>query len=281
MIHLATIQYTPVLGERQANLEAIRRLVEPVEADVIVLPELCTSGYFFVSKEELAPLVEAPGGVACAFFKHLADAKRAIIVAGMPEVAEGSFYNSVFVFRPGFPEPHVYRKAHLFYRERFVFEPGDTAFPVIRDERLDLSIGIMLCYDWRFPEVSRVLALGGAELIACPSNLVTDAWRRVMPARAIENKVYVAVANRAGSEMRDGERLLFKGRSAIYDPFGEPIALAGAEEDRVLLAEIDPLPCRDKSFNEFNDIFTDRRPDLYGAICRKGLIDLSIPGPNG
>lgn len=268
MIRLATIQFTPRLGERQANLDAIARLLDPLEAEIIVLPELCTSGYFFVSREELAPLAEAPGGVACVFFQRLAEAKRAIIVAGMPEVAGGRFYNSVFVFRPGVPEPLVYRKAHLFYKERFVFEPGDTAFPVIRDERLDISIGIMLCYDWRFPEVSRALALGGAELIACPSNLVTDAWRKVMPARAIENKLYVAVANRCGTETNGGETLLFKGCSAVYDPFGEAVALAGADGDAVLLAEIDPRPCRDKSFNEFNDIFADRRPELYGAICR-------------
>jgi 5-aminopentanamidase len=268
MIRVATVQFTPVLGDRRANLEAIGKLLDPVEADVIILPELCTSGYYFVSKEELALLAEAPGGVACAFFQRLADAKQAIIVAGMPEAAAGRFYNSVFVFRPGVAEPVVYRKAHLFYKERFVFEPGDTAFPVIRDERLDVSIGIMLCYDWRFPEVSRVLALDGADIIACPSNLVTDAWRKVMPARAIENKVFVAVANRAGSETKEGETLDFKGCSALYDPFGEPVAQAAPSGDAVLVAEIDPRICRDKRFNAVNDIFADRRPELYGAICR-------------
>ena len=153
-IRLATIQFTPVHHDREANLEAIGKLLDPIEADIIVLPELCTSGYFFVSRDDLAPLAEAPGGVACRFFQRLADDKNAIIVAGMPEAAGGRFFNSVFVFRPGLPEPLVYRKAHLFYKERFVFKPGDTAFPVIRDERLDISIGIMLCYDWRFPEVS-------------------------------------------------------------------------------------------------------------------------------
>jgi predicted amidohydrolase len=268
MIRVATVQFTPVLGDRQANLDAIGKLLDLVEAEVVVLPELCTSGYYFVSKEELAPLAEAPGGVACDFFQRLAEAKQAIIVAGMPEAADGRFYNSVFVFRPGIDEPVIYRKPHLFYKERFVFEPGDTPFPVIRDERLDVSVGIMLCYDWRFPEVSRVLALNGAEIIACPSNLVTDAWWKVMPARAIENKVYVAVANRAGSETKEGEMLDFKGCSAVYDPFGKAVALAAPSGDVVLVAEIDPRICRDKSFNEFNDIFADRRPELYGAICR-------------
>ena len=268
MIRLATVQFTPRLGEPEANIEAIRSLLEPVEADIIVLPELCTSGYFFESREQLAPFAEAPGGRACSIFQRLGESKRSIIVAGLPEVVDGRFYNSVFVFRPSAAEPLIYRKSHLFYKERFVFEPGDTGFPVIRDEWLDISIGIMLCYDWRFPEVSRVLALGGAELIACPSNLVTDAWRKVMPARAIENKLYVAVANRCGTETRGAETLLFKGCSAVYDPWGDTVSLADAEGDRVLISEIDPQPCRDKSFNEFNDIFADRRPELYGALCR-------------
>jgi len=268
MIRLATVQFTPRLGDPEVNLEAITRLLEPVQADVFVLPELCTSGYFFVSREQLAPYAEAPDGRASSFFSRLAAEKRAIIVAGIAENAGDRFYNSVFVFRPDGSAPLIYRKSHLFYKERFVFEPGDTGFPVIRDERLDLSIGIMLCYDWRFPEVSRVLALDGADLIACPSNLVTDAWRKVMPARAIENKLYVAVANRCGTETRGEETLLFKGCSAVYDPWGEAVALAEADGDRVMVSEIDPQVCRDKSFNEFNDIFADRRPELYGALCR-------------
>ncbi|NTU52496.1 MAG: carbon-nitrogen hydrolase [Chlorobiaceae bacterium] len=268
MIRLATVQFTPVHGDRHANIEAIGRILEPVSADLIILPELCTSGYFFLTKEELAPLAEEAGSLACCFFSHLASAKQAIIVAGMPEASGGRFFNSVFVFLPDGTVPVIYRKSHLFYKEGMVFDKGDSGFPVIRDERLDLSIGIMLCYDWRFPEVSRVLALEGADLIACPSNLVTDAWRKVMPARAIENKVFVAVANRAGSETKEGERLDFKGCSALYDPFGEPVAEAGPSEDGVLLAVIDPRICRDKRFNAVNDILTDRRPELYGAICQ-------------
>ncbi|NTU58161.1 MAG: carbon-nitrogen hydrolase [Chlorobiaceae bacterium] len=269
MIRVAVVQYTPLHGCKESNLRAIADLIEPVEADIIILPELCTSGYFFVSKEELAPLAEDIHGEACQVFARMASARNAMIVAGMAESSGPLFYNSVFVFRPDGSEPLVYRKSHLFYKESLVFQPGDTGFPVIRDERLDLSVGIMLCYDWRFPEASRVLALEGADLIACPSNLVTDAWIRVMPARAIENKLFVAVANRAGSETRDGETLVFKGRSALYDPWGETVGEAGPTGDAVILSEIDPTLSRDKSFKDFNDIFTDRRPDLYGPLCRR------------
>ena len=269
MIRVATVQYTPVHGCRQSNLRAITNLIEPVEADIIILPELCTSGYFFLSKGELAPLAEYIRSEASKAFQRMAVAKNAMIVAGMAEAAGDLFYNSVFVFRPDGSEPLVYRKSHLFYKESLVFERGDTGFPVIRDERLDLSVGIMLCYDWRFPEAARVLALEGADIIACPSNLVTDAWIKVMPARAIENKLFVAVANRAGNETKMGETLVFKGRSALYDPWGEAVAEAGPSGDTVLLSEIDHRLSRDKRFNDFNDIFVDRRPDLYGTLSRQ------------
>jgi predicted amidohydrolase len=123
----------------------------------------------------------------------------------------------------------------------------------------------MICYDWRFPESARVLGLKGADVIVCPSNLVTNVWHIAMPARALENKVYVAVPNRAGEEVRgaENESVKFTGRSVIYSYNGSALAQAGAEEDEILTVEIDPLATRDKSFNALNDIFRDRRPDIY------------------
>lgn len=269
MIRIALVQYTPVYGRKSQNLEAISRIIEGIEADVVVFPELCTTGYFFTSKEELATLAEGTDGEAAMMFRSAAVSKRAIIVAGLAEASGGHLFNSVFVFRPEGGEPLVYRKSHLFYLEPLVFEPGDTGFPVIRDERLDLCLGIMLCYDWRFPEAARCLALDGADIILCPSNLVTDAWMKVMPARAIENKVFIAVANRAGSETKGDETLVFKGRTALYDPWGEAILQAGPAGDSVLVVGIDPAAARDKRFNDRNDIFLDRRPELYGRLIRR------------
>jgi predicted amidohydrolase len=121
----------------------------------------------------------------------------------------------------------------------------------------------MICYDWRFPEAARTLALQGADLIACPANLVTTLSGKVFPARAIENKVYVAVANRIGEECLGEETLLFRGESAIYDYVGERMAQASFGNEEILYAEIDPQSTRKKSFNSVNDIFKDRRPDMY------------------
>lgn len=268
MIRVALVQFTPSPGRKSSNLEAIAGLLEGVEADLVVLPELSTTGYFFTDPGELAGLAEGTDGEASQLFREIAASTGATVVAGIAEAAGDAFYNSVFLFGPEGGAPFVYRKSHLFYKESMAFKPGDTGFPVVRDHTRDLSIGLMLCYDWRFPEAARCLALDGADIIACPSNLVTDAWMKVMPARAIENKVFVAVANRGGSETKAGETLVFKGRSALYDPWGESVLQAGPSGDCVLVAEIDPFLSRDKRFNDRNDIFLDRRPDLYGRLIR-------------
>jgi predicted amidohydrolase len=268
MIRLALVQFSPAFGNKAGNIERLLGMIAGQDADVFVLPELCTTGYFFQSREELAVMAEDVSGRSAELFRSVAVQKRAWLIAGMAERHSDLFFNSVFVFSPDGSKPLVYRKSHLFYKESFVFEPGMTGFPVIHDRRKDVAIGIMLCYDWRFPEAARVLALDGADIIACPSNLVTDAWMKVMPARAIENKVFVAVANRAGSETRGGETLSFRGLSALYDPYGEFVVHADGQHDAVLTADIDQTAGRDKRFNSFNDIFRDRRPELYGRICR-------------
>jgi predicted amidohydrolase len=134
---------------------------------------------------------------------------------------------------------------------------------VIEDRARDIKIGTMICYDWRFPEAARTLGMKGADLIICPSNLVTDVWQISMPSRALENKCYLAVANRIGSERRQGDELLFKGRSAIYSYNGQDFGIASSEKEEVVTADIDPAATRDKSFNEINDIYSDRRPEFY------------------
>lgn len=265
---LAVVQFSPVFGEKQENLREIERIAEGITADIIVFPELCTTGYFFLSREETARAAEPIDGETVRVFRRIAQQKNALFIAGFAESDGDALYNSCVLVQPEENRVHTYRKSHLFYKERFCFDPGNTGFFAVHDATRDIRIGLMICYDWRFPEVSRVLALHGADIIVCPSNLVTDAWRLVMPARAIENKVYVAVANRAGTESRGEEELLFKGNSAIYAYNGTEMAKASATDNEVLYAEITPQATRDKSFNPFNDVLRDRRADLYSIITQ-------------
>lgn len=268
-LKLAIVQFTPEFGEKEENLSRIRNLTDGIKADIIVLPELCTTGYFFLSREEVAKLAEPASGPTRAFFRDMAKRHNAIVVAGFAERDNDNLYNSCLIEIPEDRDLHVYRKTHLFYKELYCFNPGDTGFFVIDDKKRDIRIGPMICYDWRFPESARVLALLGADLIVCPSNLVTDAWRLVMPARAIENKVYVAVANRAGTEKREDEELLFKGNSTIYCYNGQELQRAATTGDEILQVEIYPQKTRDKSFNPINDVLKDRQPHHYEPLIRK------------
>ena len=265
-LNLALVQFQPKFRDKDWNLNRIRDLTNGIDADIIVLPELCTTGYFFLSREEAAEAAETAEGRTGRFFRSLAREHRAVVVAGFAERAGERIYNSCLIVVPEDDSIYLYRKIHLFYKERDCFDAGDRQYFVVEDPLRDVRIGAMICYDWRFPEVSRVLALQGADLIVCPSDLVTDVWHRVIPGRAVENKVYVAVANRTGSEERNGETLAFTGRSAVYDFSGKELACAGPDEEAVVTARITPGLTRDKSFNPFNDLFGDRRPQYYGPL---------------
>ncbi len=265
---LAVVQFSPRFGEKEKNFSRMQALVAGITADVIVFPELCTTGYFFISRQEVAEVAETSSGQSSQFFRDMAQDKNAVVVAGFAERHQKKIYNACLIVIPEAKNSYVYRKTHLFYKEKNCFDPGNTGFFVVKDKQRDVAIGPMICYDWRFPESARVLTLLGADLIVCPSNLITDAWRLVMPARAIENNVYLAVANRAGLEKRKGEALRFKGNSAIYDYSGRQLKKAGKKKDEVLLAEIYPAKTRDKSFNPINDVLTDRQPQHYTALTK-------------
>ncbi len=267
MLNISLVQFTPEFGNPMYNLQQIAALLKGIETDIIVLPELCTTGYSFLSKEEALGASEGPDGQKVTFFKQLAKEHKAIVVAGVAEKSGGKTYNSALIALPG-GETKVYRKTHLFFREKQCFEEGDSGFFIVQHPLKDCKVGVMICNDWRYPEAARSLALLGADLIACPSNLVSDVWRIGMPARALENKVFVAVANRCGTEVRqleDGntQSLTFTGGSVLYNFAGEVIEQASKTEHRVITLQIDPLLTRDKSFNDFNDLLKDRRPGFY------------------
>jgi predicted amidohydrolase len=267
MLNISLVQFTPVWGNVALNLQQIAHLLKDVQTDIIVLPELSTTGYSFITREETITAAEDFNGQSIAFFKQLAKDHQAVVVAGFVEKSAGNVYNAALIVLPN-GEVKSYRKTHLFFREKECFNEGDSGFFVVEHPLKDCKVGIMVCNDWRYPEAARSLALLGADVIACPSNLVSDVWRIGLPARALENKVFVAVTNRCGTETRqleDGstQTLTFTGGSVLYNFTGEPIEQANKTEERVITLEIDPLLTRDKHFNEFNDLLNDRRPAYY------------------
>lgn len=261
-MRIAVIQFQPQFKELTANLARIEAEIATTVADVIVFPELATSGYFFLSTEEATPFALTADSPEITGLVRIAAQHHRIVICGFAERDGSTLYNSAVIGGHGI-STSIYRKTHLFYREVDVFAPGNTGFVVVDIPHLDCRLGTMICYDWRFPESARTLALKGADLIACPSNLVTNIWRMAMPVRALENKVYLAVANRTGDETNGDESVHFNGDSVIYGYNGSPLASADRTNDATLTAEIEPAQTRNKSFNAVNDIFADRRTEFY------------------
>ncbi|MBI5848930.1 MAG: acyltransferase [Nitrospirae bacterium] len=257
-------QFNPVFGRKSDNLMKVRAAVSTASADLLVLPEFFATGYQFTSKEEVSEVAESvPYGETTEFLMTLSQEKGIYIVAGLPERDGSKVYNSAVLTGPeGFIGR--YRKTHLFYEENLFFTPGDTGFRVW-DTPIG-KIGIMICFDWFFPESARTLALKGAEVIAHPSNLVLPYCPQSMPIRCLENRVYAVTANRIGTEQRkQGEALTFIGQSQITSPKAEILLRAGNDEEILMTADIDLSLSRDKKLNQFNDLFKDRRPEFYNS----------------
>jgi 5-aminopentanamidase len=257
-------QYDPQFGEVAKNLDVVTAKLELAEADLIVLPELFASGYQFVSHEEVQRLAEAvPDGPTTRRLADIARRRRMHIVAGLPEKADGRLYNSAVVVAPsGFLG--CYRKTHLFYEETLFFSPGDSGFHV-----WDIGaakIGVMICFDWYYPESARSLALQGAEVLCHPSNLVLPNCPDSMPVRCLENRVFAVTCNRIGREARGGkEPLTYIGQSEIVTPKGAILHRASADRDELTVMDIHPADARNKHLNRYNDLLHDRRTDLYTA----------------
>ena len=256
------MQFAPVFGRKNENLETVARALSDTEFDLLVLPEFFATGYQFLNGQEVESLSErVPEGLTTRYLADISIQKHCYIVAGLPERDGSQFFNSAVLTGPdGFIG--LYRKTHLFFEEKLYFSPGDSGFQVWDT---DVGrIGIMICFDWFFPESMRSLALRGAEIIGHPANLVLPYCPAAMPLRCLENRVFAITANRTGQEERKKEApLRFIGQSLIATPKGTVQRTAPEDGQALMFAEIDPREACKKSLNKFNDLFADRRPEMY------------------
>lgn len=258
-------QFSPRFGERQANLERAARLLEETAADLLVLPELALSGYYFADREEALAHAEDPADSA-ALARLIAICRNRSLhaVIGYAEREGGRVYNSASLLGPG-GLLATYRKLHLFNTETLCFDPGQSPPPVV--DIGTFRVGLMICFDWIFPETARLLALGGADVIAHPSDLVIpDHCQNAMVTRCVENRVYAVTANRWGTEDRPHGSLTFTGRSRIISPGGKVLREAPEAADDTAIAEIDPAVARDKAVTPLNHLWESRRPEQYGGL---------------
>ncbi len=262
MFRVGFVQFSPARHNVAGNLAVLQRLLDGVNADLLVLPELANSGYLFAAPEDVAPLSE-PGdgsGPFLAGLVALAARTGGAIITGFAERAPEGLYNSAAAM-DATGVLQLYRKTHLFSGEKALFLPGDTGFRVFTYR--DVPIGMMVCFDWYFPESTRTLALRGAHIIAHPSNLVLPHCQTAMVTRCLENRVFVVTTNRYGTEDIPGQSLTFTGASQVMSPRGERLLAAPITGDCVLVTEIDPALAADKHVTPRNDLFTDRRPTMY------------------
>ena len=264
------VQFNPAFGEVNRNLDRAEALIEGAQADLLVLPELFNTGYLITSKEEIAALAEeVPGGPTTRRLAAVAKRRNLHLVAGMAERSGDRIYNAAVLISPA---GHVatYRKVHLFFEEKLWFDPGDGEFPVY-----DIGacrVGIMVCFDWFFPEAMRTLALKGAQVVCHPANLVLPYCQAAMVTRCLENRVFAVTCNRTGTEHRGGKSLRYTGKSQITDTVGDILSRAGEDEECVGVFEIDPAKALDKQLNAHNNLFGDRRPSFYRDICRQAAV---------
>ena len=255
------IQFSPTLGQPETTLSQLDPLLDAAkEADLVVLPELCNSGYHFENKEMAMSLAESTSDSPfIRFLEAKAKAHDQYIVSGFHEKEGASLYNSSVLVGPqGWIG--TYRKLHLFWNEKDIFEPGNLGLPVFKLDN-GLTLGMLVCFDWMFPEAWRSLALQGAQIVCHPSNLVLPGFaQKAVPIHALINRYFVVTANRIGTE----KTLTFTGMSTIANPKGEVVFQAGAEEERVYVTELLPEQADNKWITPRNHALEDRRPDCYG-----------------
>ncbi|MZD10051.1 carbon-nitrogen hydrolase [Streptomyces sp. SID5785] len=260
------------VGDVAGNLAAAEEAIEAAAhagARVVVLPELTNSGYVFETPAEARALAEPVDGPTVTAWSAAARRHGVTLVAGLCELdASGLVRNAAVIVDPTGTVRAVYRKAHLFGTEKDFFVPGDERPPVVDIEGLG-RIGTMVCYDLEFPEWVRLAALAGADLLCAPVNWpLFPRPEGERPAEAVRvqadaavNRMYVAACDRTGTER--GVR--WTGGSIITDPDGFPLAGATPTDGPTLLLAPCDLPrARDKKLGEHNDVFGDRRPELYG-----------------
>jgi N-carbamoylputrescine amidase len=255
-------------------------------ARIVLLPELYRSPYPCQSEDPARfDLAEQVDGPSFALFSGLAAELRLVIVVPIFEKrAPGLYHNSALIIDRDGRRVGLYRKMHIpddpGYYEKFYFTPGDLGFPAF--DTAYGRIGALICWDQWYPEGARLSALDGASALLYPTAIgwhpaekarhgeaQLDSWLTVQRGHAIANGVYLAAANRVGTERPDPDRpgIEFWGNSFICDPQGAMLARASAEREEILCAEIDTVRLEEIRRNW--PFLRDRRIDAYQAITKR------------
>jgi predicted amidohydrolase len=254
-------QFRPSFGKVRHNIRKVINALKDIEADLIVLPELAFTGYHFRDRNELRALAEDPeNSTTVDSLVNLCHESNIHLVAGFAEKKKDKIFNSALLIGPKGIE-HIYRKLHLFNEEKNYFDAGDV--PLQINTVKGVKTGMLVCFDWAFPETMRALTLQGAEVIAHPSNLVLTFCQEAMITRCLENRVFAITSNRFGADKRPHGEIKFTGKSQVVGPGGLLINRAVSQKEVLFVTEIDPAQSRNKNITALNDLIADRRPEYY------------------
>jgi predicted amidohydrolase len=255
-IKAAAIQFNVKQGDVDANLAYVREALHRAAAkgaSLAVLPEMWSSGFAY---RDLNRLALRTAGVVDELLL-LSRELKLVVVGSMPEPNGDKVFNSIYVVDNGVLAG-IYRKIHLFslLGEDRAFSGGDSW--LLADTSIG-KVGVIICYDLRFPELSRRLAIEGAQVLCVPAQWPKprqEHWRTLLRARAIENQLFVVACNTCGTV----GKLDFFGMSMIIDPKGELLAEAGESEGEII-AELDMQAMAD--WRAQIPCFSDRKPESY------------------
>jgi N-carbamoylputrescine amidase len=269
MLIVAAIQFEPLLGEMGRNREKLLDLVSKgfgQNAGLIVTPECSSSGYIFNNRQEAMSCAEpVPDGPMVTALEKAARQGNGYIVSGLIEKDGDSLFNTAVIVGP---EGYIgkYRKTHLWDVDHTLYEPGDLGYPVFN---LPFGrVGLSICYDNWFPEVSRIYAALGVDIICHPTNWVVvpglaepenPTWAYLAMIQAHTNGLFMVCADRIGTE----RGVTFGGSSCICGLPGFIEGPTSGDQEEVLLAEVNVIDARRKQLGPWNDLMKDRRTDLY------------------
>lgn len=261
-------QCAPAVGKVDANLAKLESVFTGADADLTIFPEMFLTGY--VPRDALPPLAESFEGPTVKRLAEMCKRSGRALITGLPlkhPTVKGQITNSAVVIDKG-GKVGRYDKAYLPnfgpFEESLYFTPGTA--PLAMDVA-GLKVGVVICYDLFFPELSKLLALQGADLIVCASASPTSTvlnFKRMAPARAIENATYVAYVNLVGSHLD----LVFGGESRLIDPRGELVAEAKPLAEDLVAAEIDVSKI--EFARRMRPTLRDTRTEIFQAVIDLG-----------
>lgn len=262
---IGLIQSEPVHLDTRASCERLAPQIcacAQQGAELLVLPELANSGYLFPDQASAEVVAESSNGSGeyLGWLVQQCKEHQLALVSGYPEISGGKIFNSAAFVTPDGVKGN-YRKLHLFDMEKNWFEPGNVGVPLF--EWKGAKFAALVCFDWAFPEAWRMAALAGADFVAHCSNLVLPWAQTGVKGHALCNRIGVFTANRVGTESCGEAQLTFTGGSQALSPTADVLASGPNDQAWEAVFEFELELARNKQVTKQNDLFEDRRRDMY------------------